>query len=165
MYPSNAIKNRLGNISWFAHCGESPQVILADYDLYYFDRGQMIRSHASLKWIRALNQAGNRISDEVVRKHYDRVSGEWNRVAELAGTYFDKVFLDMFEGFRETFGVSEGFVIWNRVAIIEIIILDHYRHFELDTKFPETVLACYEAGRYPCGWDGDEWPDGRMCVW
>jgi len=26
------------------------------------------------------------------------------------------------------------------------------------------LLAVYEAGHFPCGWEG-EWPDGRLCIW
>ena len=162
---SPELRSKLESISWFAHAGEPEDRRLSGLDPAYLDRKGMLLSHGSLKWQRALNQAGNRMSEYLYKEHHGRYLGEWNAVALAAGAYFDALLLDAFFGFRETFELSQAFIVWNRAAVIDIVIADHYRDLGVDAAFPDMVLASYEAGRYPCGWAGGEWPEGRLLVW
>jgi hypothetical protein len=64
---------------------------------------------------------------------------------------------------------------WERCLTTEILVnlslaaveMTYRRNFPKAPMFFERLLEVYEAGRLPCGWDGDldSWPDGQLVLY
>jgi hypothetical protein len=155
---------RVNSISWFAHCGECLALDLPMETEQARGWEQAIESCKTLAWENAQLEAQNQLT---LWLHLnDRPSYQkWN---EIVVAHKDATVNPLKEKILAPFQAKHGFDIalvhsvqWDILgALMENSYLGsgHAAFFFLE------LLTVYEAGHFPCGWQG-EWPKGRLLVY
>ncbi len=148
-------------LNWFSKSGREIEKDLFDFDFIQVDRNVMQREYTAIQWQTALNQASNRMRRTL---DYDQRKA-WNPATEYGLRYFDKTLSGLFLGFRENWNLNDAFVTWNRRCIAAFFTAEYFREYGFDTEFYDRCLKVSLKEYYPCGWQGGEWPDGKLLIY
>lgn len=146
---------RLESFQWFANVGQSAK------DDYIPVRtwSQAVESCAADVWSSVQLQVKNRIARDVRQKCYER-SEEWNRIAAELRRGIAVIVTHSIEPVAKQFRLKPDFqsaVSWDMLGIcIETEFSDVVRPL----FFVPRLLPIYEAGHFPCGWDGSKLNEG-----
>lgn len=154
---------RLESAQWFANIGRPP--IGNHRTVQSWE--QALGSCTADVWSSVQLQVKNRIARDVRQKNYDR-SDEWNGIAAELRKAIATVVANSVEPVAKKFQLKsdfQGAVSWDMLMIC------------LETEFSDVIspiffvsrlLPIYEAGHFPCGWEGpklNEGWDGELLDW
>lgn len=148
----------LDTISWFAIVGaESPGMDVEGVNTWndaltpiMEKKSKKYAENGHLRGPSATVEKG--LTDKKYKKHLDKAFKEIPNYAD-----YDRYIPGYFDKFQRTF-LNRHIEDWIRFMLVEIIASD-----KVETDYFRGLLPWYEAGHFPCGWDG-EWPEGRLRI-
>jgi hypothetical protein len=155
---------RVNSIGWFAHCGERLALDLTMETEQARGWPQAIESCKAPAWETAQLEAQNQLT---LWLHLnDRASYQrWN---EIVVAHKDATVNPLTENILAPFRAKHDLDIalvhsvqWN---ILGALMEDSYLRCGHSAFFFLELLTVYEAGHFPCGWQG-EWPKGKLLVY
>jgi hypothetical protein len=155
---------RVNSISWFAHCGEQLALDLTMQTEQARAWAQAVESCKAPAWENAQLEAQNQLTLWLHlndRANYRR----WN---EIVVAHKDATVNPLTEKilapFRAEHGLDIAFVHSVQWDILGALIENSYLRSGHRAFFFLELLTVYEAGHFPCGWEG-EWPEGKLLVY
>ena len=160
MIVDSELQQRITTIQWFVNCEKNDPLVLRIPAKRVSSWTEAAHFFFGQAWDDLLQDAANEITSYLADKHSNEYHGHWNRIADAVRTFVNDVVRpsipafhydpSMEREFRGRIGWSIGF------AILE----SHYEKCRPPLFFRE-LLAVYEAGHLPCGWEG-KWPRGTL---
>lgn len=155
---------RIKSINWFAHCGERFSLDLSMETTPVTNWSQAITFCKDSVWENVELEAQNQLT-VWLHLHDHANYQKWNEIVvahkkAVVNPLTDNI-LTPFQAKHSLDIVLVHSVQWDILgALMENSYLSsgHRAFFFLE------LLMIYEAGHFPCGWDG-EWPHGTLCVY
>lgn len=158
------LKERLDAINWFGQVGGSAVVDIPFQVVQTPDWQQALAQCPLETWQDIQLAASNRLTGFFHGNYCDRYHG-WNDVAREAKASAVSVLAGgKWASFAESRGFPRGFVDSVSWDILFAIMEYEYGDCQGRPSFFLHLLRVYEAGKFPCGWDG-RWPMGSLIVW
>jgi hypothetical protein len=88
---------------------------------------------------------------------------EWNKLTKEAQGRINIEVMPKIQEHQQHRGLPDPFSQCVRWDILGAVMETTYRACRPPAFF-ERLLTLYELGRFPCGWKGGEWPNGRLVV-
>jgi hypothetical protein len=155
---------RSGAIPWFTRCGQPASLSVSMPITKVGTWGAALQAWGEPGREAAQLAAANQLTIWLSRNARDRFNREWN---DLMPRHRARTVTPLVEQTLRPYAAAQGLdpaflsaVEWDLLhALMENSFLDtgHRAFFFLE------LLTVYEAGHYPCGWNG-AWPDGRLVV-
>jgi hypothetical protein len=158
------LKERLDAINWFGQVGSPAEMDLPFQIVQTQDWQQALTQGPLEAWQDVQLAASNRLTGFLHGNYRDRYRA-WNEVARdakagavsaLAGSKWAH--------FAESMGLPRGLIDSASWDILFAIMESEYGDCQGRPSFFLHLLSVYEAGKFPCGWDG-RWPMGSLIVW
>lgn len=157
------ITARMEAIEWFSHCGE-PFDLPLDMDVLRISSWkQAIKCYHAPKWEDTTLEARNMLTG-YLHKHHNARYQQWNKITEAGREFLEAEIEPKLVAFQEQHNLDKAFLDTVRWDLLGAIMEDAYRDCDLPTLFFHDLLKVYEAGHFPCGWEGGPWPLGRLIV-
>ncbi|MBN2384552.1 hypothetical protein JXQ70_16890 [bacterium] len=163
-YNPSDVAQRIKNVDWFSACGKSftGEVSMPIQPVSSWAQAQ--RSCRSELWENVQLEAQNQLT--IWLHHNDRTNYQkWN---DLVTGFKSSVINPLVDGHIRTFleehgldGAIEHCVSWDLLAAL---MENAYFGSGHKVFFFLELLTVYEAGHFPCGWEGD-WPEGELMVY
>ena len=157
----NEIFQRLQAIVWFSQCGRPVE---SDYGLpvrTVSDWSSAVKYFCSPHWEDTTLQAGNALTMHLSDKAPDAYQ-EWNELTVRARDRIKKEVMPLVDAYREQQNLPPVFCDCVRWDLLSAVMEASYKSWRPPIFFGK-LLKVYEAGHFPCGWEG-EWPNGRLIV-
>jgi hypothetical protein len=161
----NDFYGRLRSIRWLNACGSPDRPILGREISWVEDRITALSLVKSDLWQDAKTEAQGDLTGYLAKHHYSDYGGQWNMLAKQSKALLERdLSQPLAEGLQKA-GISEDLKAIVLVDLNRAALETAYRRkFPKAPMFFEQLVALYESGRLPCGWDGvmDNWPRGRI---
>ncbi len=157
--------DRIKSIQWFKNCGNGyelfdtisfPTVCLNSWD-------EARDRYESSDWDDVTLEARNELTNFLSAK-FNREYQFWNEITLFYKDFLSKEVFPSVKEIIKTKGIDETVFVnveWDILgALMEGSYRKQYRKKGLFTE----LLKIYEAGHFPCGWEG-EYPSGHLCVY
>jgi hypothetical protein len=163
-YERSDLPARLKAINWFSRCGEIVPNPVTMPIIPVSCWGEAMESCAGEQWENLQLHAHNQLT--LWLHHYDRVIYQsWNdRVAEFKSALINPLTIEKWEPLRLQLKLTVEVVHCLQWDILGALLEDSYLDNGHPCRFFLELLTVYEAGQFPCGWDGD-WPMGSLIVY
>jgi hypothetical protein len=155
---------RLNSISWFTHCGEGLALELTMETEQAGNWTQAIQSCKAPSWENAQLEAQNQLT--VWLHLHDRPShGRWNEIVvahkdAIVSPLTDRILVP----FQAAHALDIALVHSVQWDVLGALMENSYLRSGHRAFFFLELLTVYEAGHFPCGWQG-EWPEGKLLVY
>lgn len=157
----------LRTIPWLAAAGQEARPRFGFLVSYAETRNGALSAFNSSLWADAKTEAQGDLTGYLAKHHDNAYGGHWNNLAKQSRALVEaaiKVKLADALNMRglPTEMIEPILVDVNRAAL-EIA---YRKEFPKAPAFFERLLRVYEAGRLPCGWNGNmnDWPAGNVVV-
>jgi hypothetical protein len=157
------ISARLKAIPWFTRCGEPPVPLDVTPPTSWVPDWQAASvAHAQPEWEDATLEAQNQLTLWLHVNAPEAYLG-WNehvrrfKAEELAGLE------PAWRAYQLERGLDDGFLHSLQWNVLGALMANHYLPLGHTAFFFLELLRVYEAGRFPCGWEG-AWPRGRLVI-
>jgi len=159
------IYSMLEQVQWLSMAGhgDPPQF---DFPVVFLDSQEAaLKAFKSNPWADVKTEAQGDLTGYLAKHHPDLYGGYWNKLARQSRALIEKVVVTKLPGALSDKGfpaeMFEPILVDLNRAALEIA---YHRKFPKSPVFFERLLRIYEAGRLPCGWNGDlsSWPTGSV---
>jgi hypothetical protein len=158
------VASRVNSIDWFARCGDSLSLDLSVEVLPVTSWSEAVESCKDPAWENAGLEAQNQLTLWLHlndNDHYQR----WNDIVvghkeAVVNPLTEKAI----KPFQRKHGLDIVLVHGVQWDILGALMEDSYLGSGHRAFFFLELLTVYEAGHFPCGWEG-EWPQGRLLVY
>ncbi len=157
------ILDRIKQINWFSNCGQALQTEIQMEYKGVSSWADAKQDYQSTAWENTTLEARNELTSFLHRKYRDQYS-KWNLLAQEAKGFLDTEVMPKIELYREENKLDEEFIANVSWDIVNVIMESTYGICSNRPVFFLELLKVYEAGNFPCGWDG-EWPNGKLIVY
>lgn len=163
-FAESDLVSRIGGIKWFHNCG-SP--LIADLSMPTRELPSWqtaIEAAETIEWENTVLEAQNQLTlwlHRNARNHYQR----WNdlvqqHTADLITPLIDECIRPI----QEQLSLPKVVISSVQWDILGALMENCYLFLGHPAVFFLELLTIYEAGHFPCGWDG-EWPRGTLLVY
>ena len=153
--------DRLNKINWFSNCGQDN---ISKQCQLITSKTECVDYFEAPGWEELTLEASNKLS-EYLDANYNTEYQEWNEFADAGRQFIKQKLEPKFIIFKENNSFSDVFVDCVKWDILHIIIYFQYNDLFKDAfPFYSEIFNFYETGHFPCGWVGDEWPNGKFVV-
>ncbi len=154
---------RIEKMDCFAHCGEPLSLNLDVAYRYVSDLKTAIKECASHDWENATLDARN-ILTAYLSTYHPQEDRYWNSLAINARQFIQEKVAPRLE---TAFDGSLPKTCLNSIQwdIHSAIMEDAYSFLGHPFTFFAQLLQIYEAGHFPCGWTGGEYPNGKLLIY
>ena len=160
--PDENTVDRVRRVDWFSKTGElftntiSMPVVLATGwpDVEWLC--------AEGKWEATILEARNALTEHLDDRCCEEYQ-EWNNLAVIARDVVAEAVTPAVSSFIRSHDLSENILNCVHWDIANAIMEASYARFR-PPRFFLDLLNVYEAGHFPCGWQG-EWPSGKLIVY
>jgi len=154
----------LENISWFGSVGLPLELNLPFGVIAVPSWKEAMRSCSDPIWEDATLEAQNRLT-EFLFSCNTKQYGDWNYITKDAKTRIITPLVEqVWYPFSQSHGLDKIFVDSVSWDILGAIMEFQYRKCSGHPVFFLPLLDIYQAGHFPCGWQG-EFPRGRLMVY
>jgi hypothetical protein len=164
VHPGLLVASRIKSINWFAHCGERFSFDLSMETKAVTNWSQAIEFCKDPAWENAQLEAQNQLT-VWLHLHDHANYQKWN---EIVISHKNAIVNPLTDNTLTPFQAKHGLDIilvhsvqWD---ILGALMENSYLSSGHPVFFFLELLTIYEAGHFPCGWDG-EWPHGKLCVY
>ena len=158
------VASRVNSINWFAHCGESLSLDLSMDVQPVTSWSRAITSCKDQVWEDAELEAQNQLTLWLHlndRANYQK----WNEIVVAhKKAVLDPLTETIIAPFQTKHGLDIVLVHSVQWDILGALMENSYSSRGHRAFFFLELLTIYEAGHFPCGWEG-EWPQGRLLVY
>jgi hypothetical protein len=158
------LASRLTTINWFAHCGERSSLDLSMETVAVTSWQQAITSCKSPVWENVELEAQNQLT-LWLHLHDHANYQKWNEiVVSHKNAVVNHLAEQTFIPFQTKNALDIVFVHCVQWDILGALMENSYLGNGHRAFFFLELSMIYEAGHFPCGWEGD-WPQGKLCVY
>jgi hypothetical protein len=158
------MKTRLGAVPWFSGCGNRPvPLVLTPEVVWVADWAAAAAAEARPEWEDATLEAQNQLTVWLHEHAFDRYQG-WNEHVERFKTDVLAELEPRWRAYQQAEHLGDWFLHSLRWNVLGAGMENEYLPCGHRAFFFLELLDVYEAGRYPCGWEGT-WPRGRLLVY
>lgn len=153
------------NIDLFANCGNKTSVIPISIGYQFVDSWAEATAFASgIDRGNACLEASGTLTRWLSDHHLEQFN-QWNDAVDICKDLFNgavDIKLNTIASELKLADHIADLVRWDLV----LVLLEHYFDIEDMPHLASTILLpVYESGHFPCGWWGNEFPDGMLYVW
>lgn len=155
--------DRIEQINWFAQCGSPLNLELLISHRQVFDLETAIKECSSGDWEDTTLDARNALTAYLFVHHRPDYNS-WNQLAMDARDFIQNSVVQRVE---KTFNgeFSQNCLSAVKWDIHSAIMEDVYAYLDHPSYFFRQLLYVYEAGHFPCGWTGGEYPNGTLLIY
>lgn len=156
------VKDRFRAIDLFRNCGRNIELSFPVRQVYSWDDASQYLCDP--EWENTTLVASNELA-EYLHKRFKEQFQNWNRYAEAGRKIINEELVGRVEAWQVSMNLDSVFVDCVKWDLLHAIIFQQYK-VELSDELPDfygKLLSVYEAGNYPCGWDG-AYPDGVLVI-
>jgi hypothetical protein len=158
------IPARIGSIEWFARCGQPISLDLSMDVVQIASWPKAISSCKGSQWENVELDAQNQLTLWLHLNDPDRYRN-WNEiVVGQKNSVLNRLIDEKIIPFQAKQGLDVGLVHSVQWDILGALMENAYLGSGHRAFFFLELLMVYEAGHFPCGWEG-EWPRGRLRVY
>jgi hypothetical protein len=157
----NQTLQTLQRIAWFSRCGKPVE---QDFGLSMrcaSDWSTAAEYFSSPHWedttLRARNALTRHLSDKAGGAYQ-----QWNEMTVHAREWLKEKAMPLVSAYRLQHNLPPVFCDCVRWDLLSTIMEATYKKWN-PPRFFGTLLEVYEAGHFPCGWEGD-WPKGQLMI-
>lgn len=161
------VYQRIQLFPWFAHCGEPGVVDMGVATQPILDIATAMSSLQSILWCDAKTHAQGELTAYLAGQDYAAYGEHWNTLAKQSEAFDESLAIQVTDALV-THGLEKDVAPLILVDVGRAALeISFRRKFRKAPVFFEQLLKVYEAGRLPCGWDGeiDDWPNGKLLVY
>jgi hypothetical protein len=155
------ILRRIAAIDWFVRCGNGGAGCEISDIIWVTTWLDARCTYSRQEWEDMRLDARNTLTVHLF-KRYQNEYAEWRRVADAITKH--AVFVDAMakvEAFKARHGLDQQFFTRVQWDVFNAVMESAYAKCRPPHLFYTMLLKVYEAGHFPCGWEG-EWPAGRL---
>ncbi|MFD0588391.1 hypothetical protein ACFQZE_10295 [Paenibacillus sp. GCM10027627] len=153
---------RIEKIPWFVNCGKPLDIQINLPVKYVGSWVEAKKKYNLLIWENTSLEARNELTDYLQEKAYKQFDC-WNDLMKEIRPFIEIHVEPHLQEPKERFNLDKGFIDNVKWDIANAIMEDTYSRF-YKKKFFLDLLSIYEAGSFPCGWEG-KWPKGTLLVY
>ncbi|KGR82244.1 hypothetical protein [Lysinibacillus odysseyi] len=157
------ILNRIKQINWFTNCGQALENDMRFSYTRVYNWKEAMRSYQDPNWEHATLEARNELTAFLHNKYRNEYA-QWNKIAKEVRAFIEKEVIQEVENYREKNELDQAFIDCVKWDIANAILESAYSKCNKRPTFFLELLKVYEAGNFPCGWDG-KWPQGNVIVY
>lgn len=152
-------------IEWFAHCGEALPEGLPFEAVQLATQKKAMRRCVSSQWEAATLEARNDVTGFLAMQARDRYQ-QWNAIGQEAKELVTQPLAQEFWlPYAQQHGLDMDFVHCVQWDVLGLCMEHAYRDLPQLPQFFHDLRKVYEAGHFPCGWEGGKYPKGHLLVW
>lgn len=156
------IFDRINKIDWFSNCGNKVSDDLG-YEIGYVNCWEEASNYFSQpSWENTTMEARNELNSFLSNKYCNDYS-KWNTITKEAKSFLEKEIVPKINIIKEKNNLDDVFVDCVKWDLLGSIMEYAYKGCKNRPTFFLNILAIYEGGNFPCGWEGD-WPQGKLIV-
>jgi hypothetical protein len=161
-----SVLDALHAVSWFSQGGRVPVPVMPFPVRWVPSTDDVLRSIRSNRWTIARAEAKNGLTAFLTKADYDAYGVSWNAMARTARTLIERSLTGRMRQSALAVGLSESVLPPVILDAVMIVLERSYSAFHPPVFFGH-LLSLYQAGRLPCGWDGDleSFPQGNLVAW
>lgn len=157
------IAARVCRIPWFTKCGSPLSLELTMPIRSVTDWPEAVRLCACDQWETAWLEAQNQLTLWLCQNALNDYR-RWNEIVRSCKSTVVTPSVDnVLKDFCQQHNVSNTIISSVNWAILGAMMENEYLYTGHQAFFFFELLEVYEAGHFPCGWDG-AWPNGNLCV-
>lgn len=159
----NEIFDRINKIEWFNNCGKVIPIDFS-YEVKFINGWDVAKKYYNQPiWEDVTLEAKNRLTIFLNDK-YRREYSNWNILTAEARNYLNKEVVPKLEPVITKNNLDNSIVSTVTWDILVAIMEYAYRGCKNRPIFFLDLLAIYEKGNFPCGWEGN-WSNGKLIVY
>lgn len=152
-------------MDWFAHCGEALSEQPPFDAVQVPTQKKAMRQCASSQWEAATLEARNDLTGFLAVNAKDRYQ-QWNEIAHVAKEQVSQLLAEkIWLPYARQHGLDMDFVHCVQWDVLGLCMEHAYRDLPRLPQFFHGLRKVYQAGHFPCGWEGGQYPKGRLLVW
>jgi hypothetical protein len=158
------VGSRINSINWFVHCGEAFSAEISMGVKQVTSWSQAMESCKAPEWENAELEAQNQLT--LWLHLHDRANYQrWNDiVVDHKNTIVNPLTDKILAPFEAKHNLELAFVHSVQWDVLGALMENSYLASGHSVFFFLELLTIYEAGHFPCGWQG-EWPQGKLLVY
>ena len=157
-----SISGRVEAIRWFSSVGSRLPESLNAANVRARSWKEAVELCDSDCWEGTVTEAHNELTE-----HLDRVCRsefqQWNVHIGEVKAHFEQSAWETMENYVATLALPDVVVDCVKWDTMHAVMVERYEKWSPPLFFLE-LLTVYEAGFFPCGWEGN-WPDGNLIVY
>jgi hypothetical protein len=165
MNPPQYIYPALEKFPWLSAVGSAVLPDLGFPVTYVKTAEAAMEGFRSTTWADIKTAAQGDLTGYLAKHHYEAYGTHWNKLAKQSRALVESAARAKLEVALKSSGFPTEMLQQILPDINRAAIEIAYRErFPKSPKFFENLLQLYEAGRLPCGWQGDRclWPKGNL---
>jgi coproporphyrinogen III oxidase-like Fe-S oxidoreductase len=158
------IPARLAAIHWFSHSGEPVSLELTMEARQAKTWERAMQSCKKQSWKNAQLEAQNQLTSFLSLHHREQYRA-WNRLVEAHKLQtIEPLTKEHIIPFQQKNNLDSAFIHSVRWDILGALMANSYLYCQHSSFFFLEILKVYEAGHFPCGWQG-KWPLGDLIIY
>jgi hypothetical protein len=156
------IKDRFRKINLFSKCGSAVELSFPVKNVFDWERAA--EYFLSDEWEYVTHEAGNDLRGYLHSNKLEQFR-LWNEYAIASRDFVNDELLLKIENWKKKHDLDTIFIDCVKSDLAFALIYQQYLS-ELKGGLPdfyESILSVYDAGYFPCGWDGN-YPDGILII-
>jgi hypothetical protein len=157
------VESRLARTRWFANCGQACSVDLTVGIKRVKSWPKALSLCESTGWAEVELHAQNQLTEYLHWNDHDNYQS-WNRFVEDRNlAVVNPLLREHIEPFQKSHALPDSFLQYVRLDVLRALMEEMYAGSGHEGNFFNELLMVYEAGHFPCGWEG-AWPKGKLYV-
>lgn len=157
------VASRINTVDWFSHCGERCSLALSMEPRWVTSWSQAIETCKELVWENVQLEAQNQLTLWLHLNDHENYQ-KWNEIVAAHKTaVVNPITEKAIAPFQNRHGLDAVLVHSVQWDMLGAMMENSYMTSGHSAFFFLELLIVYEAGHFPCGWEG-EWPVGRLLV-
>ena len=158
------VSARITSIDWFSRCGEPDKFDVTMNVERLKSWPQALKSCKSRVWEEVELEARNQLTMALHKLDRER-HRQWNEITiKFKKDVVTPLTKEVWEPFQQERGLHIKLVHCVQWDILAAMMENAYMSSKHGSYFFLELLTVYEAGHFPCGWNG-EWPNGSLVVY
>jgi len=152
-------------VDWFANCGQQPAAP-AGIDFRLASSWEEVeRCSRGLAWWNSLQEGVNVFAEYLSAHHRREFQMLWSAVNKAGDRAVEAEVLPRIQPFVSQHGLGTEFAQGVNMIVGGFGLEQEYgARLEHPSELFTRLFGLYEAGHCPCGWEGGEWPEGRLVL-
>lgn len=155
------ITHRFKNVAWLQNCGAYLDESILEFSVRQLDSWRdVVESMLYSDWEDVTTEARGDLTGYLTVKHPSRYQGKWNSLVSEARQIIEREVMPVISNAQHKLAPSSELLDIIKWDLTSIAMTLYYADCN-PPRFFLDLLAIYELGHLPCGWEG-EWPNGTI---
>ncbi len=147
------ITDRIKSINWFSNCGNET-LLNTDFKIRSIVSWREAKKHyTNNAWEEKTLEERNKLTS-FLSNNYRNEYSNWNNIVKEAKIFIEEEIVPKIKMVEEKYELGETFLDCIKWDILGAIMENEFKKCKGVPFFSLKLLDIYEAGNFPCGWDG-----------